>query len=147
MKYITSLLIAVGLWLIVIIQCIHYFDNPFKSDASLDKFNNKLNGKWYNIKDSIKIEYITFPTNKFQSLTEKYFIADNHIDTAKINIGDFKIKDIEIVDTINFIYDATYIDAFDRKYYSCILRLVNDTTIFLTKKEKNLSKIYTKTND
>ena len=149
MKNITSISIAVAFWLIVIILCVNCFENPFKSDTSLEKFNNKLNGKWYDTEDSIKLEYITYPTNKFQSLTYKPNIIGKirHIDTSEVSIGDFKIVDIEVEDTLNYVYYATYIDAFNNKYYSCVLRIVNDTTIFLTKKEKNISKIYIKTND
>lgn len=147
MKNIILLSIAVTFWLIVIIQCINYFENPFKSDRSLEKFNNKLNGKWYNIKDSIKVEYISYPTNKFQSLSEKLVFAKHHHDSVNINIGDFKIVDIEIDDTLNYIYYATYKDAFNNHYYDCVLRLVNDSTLFLSKKEQNISQIYIKTND
>ncbi len=150
MKNKTLLIIgAIGFWVCAIILVIHFFENPFKYDTSLEKYNTKLNGKWKRTSDSLKVEYISHPTNKFQALNNVKFVTEDNSDSTTIMIGEYKIYDIKVIDTINNIYEVIYIDAFKREYGDTKIRLLNDTTFILSNNhyDYKISQTYIKTND
>lgn len=142
--------IAIGFWALLIVLCVHFFDfsNIFKSDNRheiyMESFNNRLSGTWMRTSDSLKVKYINNPTNSFIILNTINYIDDKK-DTSQTKIGYVKFDDIEVTDTINNVYDISYLrDGSYQNYINCTLFLINDSNMIIKRQGYDISDSYIK---
>lgn len=104
-KNISLSLIAAGFWIYISIQIYNIF-KPNNEEINIDTnqiSHNILNGKWIRESDSVIVTYISNPTNKFQVLNN---IIDHDNNKIMFNVGEYKLINIKLIDSVNNIYTA-----------------------------------------
>lgn len=92
----------------------------------------KFEGEWTHTKTNLIIKYIKPPTNQFIVLNNTYYKYDNK-DACSFVIGQKKLINITLIDSINLIYKAYDLNmASDDEYNECEIHIINDTTLMVT---------------